>query len=148
DVFFYWLSWKDGCRWLPICPSLAPAIPVTGRWNYDQGVPGGGSKTPDPSFITWGCLRSAIGKCVLLGYKPWKSVDGTSLEPYHQTCVRLLRADFCGDGMAYTIDGRLLNLYDRLNIQRDTEPWNFEAEWDTDGARCMTDEHRTNGSPI
>src|SRR5262249_49095120 len=96
----------------------------------------------------WGCLRSAIGKCVLLGYKPWKSVDGTSLEPYHQTCVRLLRADFCGDGMAYTIDGRLLNLYDRLNIQRDTEPWNFEAEWDTDGARCMTDEHRTNGSPI
>ena len=53
------------------------------------------------------------------------------------TCVRLLRGDFCGTGTPYTVDGTTLNLFDKVGVQADTEVWYPEAEWATDGARCV-----------
>jgi hypothetical protein len=76
---------------------------------------------------------------VRLGYKPWKRLsDGTSLWDHHQACVRMLRADYCGDGPT-TRDGMLINLYDPVGIQPD-EPrpgMSFEAGWDEGGAVCV-----------
>ena len=60
----------------------------------------------------------------------------TSLADYHQACTRMLRADYCGDGTPHTVDGTLINIYDGIGIQRDTDDWAFEAEWTTTGARC------------
>jgi hypothetical protein len=38
----------------------------------------------------------------LRGYKPWgHAPEGTSLAAYYQTCVRLVRADYCGDGVGH-----------------------------------------------
>ena len=51
--------------------------------------------------------------------------------------MRLLRGDFCGTGVAYTVDGTTLNLYDKIGVQGDTEGWAPEAEWTADGARCV-----------
>ena len=48
-----------------------------------------------------------------------------------------MRADYCGDGRSFTVDGTPINIYDRLNIQEDTEEWRFEARWNTDGAMCV-----------
>jgi hypothetical protein len=87
----------------------------------------------------------AIAKCIDAGYKPWKSVNGTSLANHHQACTRMLRADYCGTGASYTTDGMALNVLDSLGIQRDTRgstpqyDWTFDAEWDADGARCIDD---------
>jgi len=53
------------------------------------------------------------------------------------SCVRLLRADYCGTGTSYTLDGTLLNLYDNEGIQTDTESWAIEAEWTPAGASCV-----------
>ena len=47
-------------------------------------------------------------------------------------------ADYFGDGRSFTVDGALLNLYDGLGIQEDTEAWSFEAEWGPEGARCVS----------
>ncbi len=110
-----------------------PAIPVNGYWDYRRGVPGGGDKIRNDDRFTFACpVIGAIGKCVDAGYKPW------TLESEHEACVRLLRADYCGDGTPHTISGTIINLYDAAGVQEDTEDWSLEAEWDQDGARCVT----------
>ncbi len=96
------------------------------------------------------CTAGAEGKCVGFGYRPWQAEpDGRSLAPYHEACIRMVRADYCGDGRAYTMDGTLIDLYDRLGIQRPEadsglafEPeadsgLAFEAAWGSDGAACV-----------
>jgi hypothetical protein len=53
----------------------------------------------------------------------------------------MLRADYCGTGVSYTIDGALIDVHDRLGIQQMTQPdWPIEAEWGPNGARCMAPE--------
>ena len=53
------------------------------------------------------------------------------------SCVRLLRGDFCGHGIAFTVDGTPLNLHDNIGVQVDTDPWRLEAERTPNGARCV-----------
>lgn len=161
DVWTYRVSYRepmDG-RWYPICTDAngqpADAIAVAGRWNYQQGAPGqGGAKYDDPRTFTFACEGAAIAKCIHFGYKPWASVNGVSLAAHHQACTRLIRADYCGDGTSHTVNGQWVNIYDAVGVQRDTESWGLEAEWDTEGARCFTDHNRAHapvscpGAPV
>jgi hypothetical protein len=79
---------------------------------------------------------------VRFGYAPWRSVNGVSLEQHHQACTRMVRADFCGNGTSYTVDGNWVNIYDSLSVQLDTEAWVPEAEWTAGGATCFTSQTR------
>jgi ADYC domain len=110
------------------------AFPLAGTWTAS------GEHRADPELFNVTCSSGAIGKCVRLGYKPWKRLPaGGSHWAHHQACVRMLRADYCGDGASFTRDGTLIDLYDRLGIQRD-EPgpgMRFEAGWGEDGATCV-----------
>lgn len=148
EVWTYDVRYEDaGGEWWPVCKDAGgptQAIPVTGRWNYAHGVPGGGAKIDDPSSFTFACRgTAAIAKCVDLGYHPWKS---ELLAAHHQACTRLIRADFCGDGTSHTTDGQWVNLYDGLGIQKDTEEWVVESEWDTAGARCFSPLNRSHSA--
>lgn len=144
DVFAYVVSARvAGGAWWPLCGTdqlnqPIEAIPLRGVWNYQVGVAGGGSKTDDPSRFTFACRGAALAKCVEMGYKPWKTVRGISLADHHQSCTRVVRADYCGNGQTFTQSGRAINLYDGIGIQGDTERWLIEAEWDAGGARCMS----------
>jgi len=133
--------------WEPICVNnmaSVPAIPVDGYWDLDEGQPGDGSKITAGQKFLFACEQvGAIGKCVEAGYRPWQKVNHKSLDPYHQGCVRLLRADFCGTSVSHTTDGSLVNIYDKLDIQTDTEDWTPEAEWDRHGARCISPDATT-----
>jgi hypothetical protein len=60
------------------------------------------------------------------------------LAELHQACTRMVRADYCGDGRPFTLDGRVINVYDGLGVQTDTEQWTFEAEWSGQGAVCLS----------
>ncbi len=131
DVWSYDASYQTDLGWQPICSSGALAI--SGTWSTARGVPGGGAYTASTSDFTFACRTKTIAKCVELGYKPWNG-KLTQLE----TCVRLLRGDFCGDGTPYTADGTLLNLYDNVGVQSDTHSWMVEAEWTPAGASCIT----------
>jgi len=113
-------------------------IPITGRWNFQEGVQGGGAKEESSTLLTFACQGFALYKCIDYGYPPWKKVNGVKLNNHHQACVRMIRADYCGDGRSWTVNGTLINLYDNLGIQSDTESWAVEAEWDIDGARCLS----------
>ncbi len=150
DVWTYRVSYRSPTngQWYPICQDAAgqpvDAIPLAGRWDYRQGVPGvGGTKYDDASTFTFACKGAALAKCVGYGYKPWASVNGVSLAAHHQACTRLIRADYCGDGASHTVDGQWVNLYDALGVQVDTAPWSLEARWDTEGARCLTSSNRS-----
>jgi hypothetical protein len=152
DVWTYQVEFRDASgAWSSLCHDASgaqvPAIPLAGLWNYGRGVAGGGAHIDDPAAFTFACKGlGAIAKCVLpLGYKPWKSVKGVSLAPYHRACVRMIRADYCGDGTPWTQNGRRIDLYDHIGIQRMTRPlWFFEAEWGEGGAVCLSNERVVN----
>ena len=59
----------------------------------------------------------------------------------------MVRADYCGDDTPHTRDGTLIDMFDRLGIQKD-EPGDgleFEAAWGPQGAVCV---HRVRISEI
>lgn len=155
DLYAYQVEYSspDGSGWQPLCGLDAAglpiaAFPVKGMWDERQNVPGGGSHIAAPGWFSFACRGAAIAKCIEWGYRPWRSVAQcdrwtcrqVSLETYHQACTRMVRADYCGNGHPWTINGRSINVYDGLKVQTDTEAWLFEAEWRGDGARCLSNQ--------
>jgi hypothetical protein len=125
-------AWRELC--LPDPEGERWAFPLAGAWTE------AGEHLPHPGAFSVTCTSGAIGKCVRAGYKPWAAAaDGTPLWDHHQACVRLFRADYCGDGVGHTRDGTRIGLYDRLGVQED-EPgpgMRFEAAWGPRGAVCV-----------
>jgi hypothetical protein len=139
DLYAYGVSYQTTAGWSPLCGSAATlAIPLAGVWNYGEGVAGGGSWTADATRFTFACRATAIAKCVELGYKPWKVVGGVNLQNHLVACTRALRADVCGDGKSWTVDGTQINIYDAKGVQADTEAWTIEADWTAAGARFIS----------
>lgn len=135
EVLLYALTAEDasGVR-RAVCPpdpgGLQRGFPLAGGWTAT------GEHAHDPATIELTCTSGAVGKCVRMGYHPWK---GELERARHQACTRMLRADYCGDGESHTREGTLINAYDPVGIQRD-EPVDglvFEAAWGADGAVCV-----------
>jgi hypothetical protein len=95
----------------------------------------------------------AIAKCVeRFGYKPWLAVhetsaDGTyaheqTLETFHEACVRMVRGDYCGDGVPHTVDGTEIDVYDHMGVETQTPllptNYHFEGGWTPHGAACIS----------
>ena len=81
-------------------------------------------------------------------------VDEHHVRPQHreinQTCVRLVRADYCGDGVGHTRNGTRIGLFDRIGIQRDErEPGiSFEAAFTPEGASCVAHPRLADGASL
>lgn len=125
-------SWHNLCQ--PDPDGRRLGFPLAGAFTPDgRHVPGAGRL-----LIT--CTAGAEGKCVRFGYKPWRQAgDGASLAPDHQACVRLVRADYCGDGVGHTRNGTPIDIFDRIGIQRDEAApgMTLEAAFGPDGAVCV-----------
>jgi hypothetical protein len=126
-------AWANLCQPDPDGQRLA--FPMAGVWAKD----GTHLAAPDGRFsIT--CTGGAQGKCVRFGYKPWRTLaDGQSLAPYYQACVRLVRADYCGNGVGHTRNGTPIDIFDRIGIQADevAPGMTLEAVWGPEGALCV-----------
>jgi hypothetical protein len=136
----YKVSVRTDEGWKPMCGEEGNvSIAFPGRWDYNQGYAGAGGRIDDPNAFTFACRDFVLAKCIEdLGYFPWRVPD------LHEACVRMLRADFCGDGMSWTMEGVEIQIYDRKQVNReeygegvDPERWGVEAEWGTGGALCM-----------
>lgn len=136
ETLLYTLSAKDPATgaWTPACKpdvaGVAKGFPLEGVWTPS------GEHVRAPGQFEIACTSGAIGKCVRMGYKPWKSA---SMWDRHQACVRMVRADYCGDGNGHTRDGTTIDVFDDAGIQKD-EPapgMRFEAGWGKDGAVCV-----------
>jgi hypothetical protein len=136
DVFLYDISYQDSSdgAWKRYCQpdreGKAAAIPLQGFWNATR------DHVPASDVITFTCTNSPLTKCVRLGYKPWKTVNGVSLRDHHLACARMMRADYCGDGRAHTREGTRIHFHDRLrhNGPETTPDFVFEAAWGPNGA--------------
>jgi hypothetical protein len=156
DVFYYDLSisLKGSNAWTPLCADAdnqpLPAIPLRHYWNETNG-----NRIDDHDVITFACTNGVLAHCVQWGYRPWakarrckdwdtnknKHCEWVSLRDYHQACTRMARADYCGDGVAWTVPGTPIDIYDHLNpqIEASETDWDIEAEWTPSGAFCLND---------
>ena len=158
DMFHYMISYKvqNAQTWTPLCRDLnnnaaIAAIPLQNYWNATTG-----DRIDDDKVISFACTNAVLAKCVEWGYRPWESAwrcrandwetpegcDLISLEDYHQACTRMARADYCGTGTPWTVNGTTIDIIDHLypQIQSQEAPgWQIEAEWGPDGAECLQD---------
>jgi len=119
----------------PLCTETERGVLVPGVWDesgarHDALTVGGHLIT-----ASYSCMDGAIGKCVAWGYDPAKV--GTDL---HQSCTRMVRADYCGTGVSFTKDGTTIDIFDARGIEQPTAgdaSLVFEAAWTTAGAACV-----------
>src|SRR5207244_436258 len=72
-----------------------------------------------PGVFELVCTSGAQGKCVRFGYHPWESApDGRPMRDYFDACVRMLRAEYCGDGHGWTRDGTFVDIWDDHGIRK------------------------------
>ncbi len=116
-------------------------------------------------------MNAALGECVRWGYAPWRVATRTltpttgqvqstvnsllpilgsvsllgvpeTLAKAHQACSRAVRADYCGDGTSYTVNGTDVDFYDVYGTNTSNlaiaNNWHFEARWDEAGATCLS----------
>lgn len=102
-----------------------------------------------PGTLTYSCSSGVIAKCVKWGYAPW--AVGAEV---HAACTRMARADYCGDGSSWTIEGTVIGIKDTFGVH-DFEPhdaFSFEAAWGPEGARCVNETRYTvtgaDGAPV
>jgi hypothetical protein len=162
------MIWDYVCGVEPIKLRPLAATAVGGQWDYQSGVDGGGRKYIEQgdsrydTQITFACTNGAIGKCVeKMHYKPWAPAARECAGPWfnyhcyqptqellHEACVRMVRADYCGDGQTHTINGISVDVWDQSAIETMTPysqtssnggiPYGHEAEWTPNGARCLS----------
>jgi hypothetical protein len=115
--------------WESLCDGHGFVTAVDGVWNERNG-----DRLDPPGGFTLACMTGAIGKCLDI-YHAWESDD---LRDTHQACTRMVRADYCGNGTAYTHDGTPIDVEDELGIETlDSTPFELEAHWTPDGAHCV-----------
>lgn len=132
-----------------VCGDGGKGMFVPGVWDataahHDQTEVGG--KTVTASFS---CTNGVIAKCVVWGYAPW--IVGAEL---HQTCTRMARADYCGNGVSFTKNGTAIDVFDAKGVQAPANEsgFEFEAAWGPNGAACVArtryDAKSADGTPV
>lgn len=96
----------------------------------------------DARRFSLSCVSGVQAKCLRWGYRPWARapLTGESLAPYYEACLRLARADYCGNDQPTTRDGTTIDVYDEVGVQQSDdsiEGMEFEAGWASTGAVCV-----------
>ncbi|MDC0668835.1 ADYC domain-containing protein [Nannocystis radixulma] len=87
-----------------------------------------------PELINIACLDGGIGKSALWGYHPWDT-------GYYEFmgAIRMIRADYCGDGDSWTKSGTAIELEDKWGYNTFFDPTlKTEAIFGPKGALCVT----------
>jgi len=79
------------------------------------------------------CTSGAVGKAIVWGYRPWER----SLSDF-EVATRMVRGDYCYDGMSWTETGVALQVRDRYNINAFLDATGpTEAVWTKTGSACL-----------
>jgi hypothetical protein len=139
DLYFYFIEVfnEQTQTWYAMCEDMygdpSQAIPLRNYWDTATGA-----RVDDATAVTFACRGGAIAKCVEWGYEPWNGYAD-----HHQACTRMARADYCGNGVPYTLNGTPIDMFDTLIPQiqapvTSNDPmWSIEAEWGPEGALCL-----------
>jgi hypothetical protein len=108
------------------------------RWGYAPWRTASATPTPVTGAV-WGAVT---GLLPILGGVSVLGLPGVpeTLANAHQACTRAVRADYCGDGTSYTVNGTDVDFYDvygRQTSSLSSTTWHFEARWNQAGATCL-----------
>ncbi|WP_437588271.1 ADYC domain-containing protein [Sorangium sp. So ce1000] len=142
-ITYYTVKYNAGPGlWVNVCGDGLDAIAMRGTWDTATGA-----YSDDGSKFTFACQGAAIAKCAEWGYRGWTAeeecekgrCESRDLSYFHQACIRMVRADYCGDGVPHTQTGTAIDVWDALDIQSETEcsGMSLEAEWTVGGAACV-----------
>jgi hypothetical protein len=127
-----------------LCGEGGAGLFVPGIW--DEAGTRHDSVTTDGRRVdtTYACTRGVITKCVAWGYRPW--TQGSEI---HEACVRMARADYCGDGVPHTEEGTMIDMFDTRGIQTPVadDGFTFEAGWGPNGAVCVNEPRYVDTTP-
>jgi hypothetical protein len=126
-------GWRTLCA--PHADGTRHLVFIAGR---DRGD---GTVQEDADAFAMSCTNGAQAKCLRFGYRPWgREAGGAPGQAAFNACVRIIRADYGGAGEPTTENGRLIDVYDDLGVQRpDRLPTQrFEAGWSEHGAVCVS----------
>jgi hypothetical protein len=141
-LFLYGLERQDGAsgQWVPACEPNHEGerlgFALQGRTDDTGGF------VDDRTQVRLTCLSGALGKCVRFGYGMaghYGAADEAQRLAMYQACVRMTRADYCGDGQPATRAGQLIHIWDDHGV-READPaskLSFEAGWSPQGAVCV-----------
>ncbi len=121
-------AWTNLC--MPHGDGSQLGFPVAGRARVDGII-----EPAEPGVMEVACTSGAQVKCIRFGYLPWDAESGD----LYNACIRMTRADYCGDGTATTLNGQIIDMYDDHTIQRpeNSHEHEFEAGWAPNGAVCV-----------
>ncbi len=129
---------RSVCKGTLLDPLQASVVVLSGE-RYDLE-----DKTVIPGqsgWITFACAGSAAAKMSLLGYGPNAAfADGSTphTAAERQATLKMITADYCGDGTSYTEDGMLLGWENQGGtVVSSGELGASEAIWTEDGAFCL-----------
>jgi hypothetical protein len=131
---------RSVCKGTLLDPLQASVVVLAGeRYDLDQKT----VIADQSGWITLACAGSAAAKMSLLGYGPHAEFDDTSAPASvaeRQATLKMITADYCGDGHSYTQDGTPLEWENQGGtVLPDGEPGSLEAIWTEAGAVCLDD---------
>ena len=117
-----------------------------------------GAMSDRPNTLYIGCIAGATGKAATWHYKPYQLQASYGLDlglRLFEASVRMVRADYCGDGQSWTQPGTPLYIDDKLGANAAIPVaalWGqpmpvSEAVWGLNGALCL-DDPRVHGTII
>ncbi|MEM9462697.1 MAG: ADYC domain-containing protein [Myxococcota bacterium] len=146
---FYWYV-SDSIQ-IPMCNAMgnggSTSATILENIAVDEAL---GTISPAPGNLYLACDAGAIGKAVARGYHP--DDHGTDVL---QAAVRMIRADYCGDGNSWTAAGtelfseeyREFVITEALGLPGEVVPnTQLESFWTPHGAKCLS--HRRYGNGI
>ena len=96
----------------------------------------------DTTWFNLGCAGSALAKMALTGHTEASRTTGafTTTLAERQTMLKMLAADYCGDGTPFTVAGQPLNWSDDHGTMKLVAPpasLVLESRWTPSGAACL-----------
>lgn len=147
-AFYYELG--EGEETVYTCEAPAEGPDVTAAVYRDIHVHPDGTVTRMNDSLYIGCINGAVGKASLWGYRP---DYGFLFEHYgeeallaFETTIRMIRADYCGDGVSWTQTGTPLFVEDHVGYNGG-HGGPDEAVWGYGGALCL-DATRVQGTTV
>jgi hypothetical protein len=97
------------------------------------------ASTPNPNVINFGCAGGTLAKMHLTGhtYVANNYPGFQTTVPERQAMLKMLSADYCGTGKAYTVGGQPLTWADHKHWMQRAPNSSTEAHWQSWGATCL-----------
>lgn len=125
---------RDGKTWSPPLCQVAADRPDTqgGAIALAESVGNDGSVSQLATYFSLSCGMGAVAECARWGYH----TPGPDQRERYQACIRMARADYCGNGVDHTCAGTQIRYWPEGASAPDGGAAAFEAAWSENGAVC------------